>query len=147
MTTSVKALYDHEPTAEDETNLAARWLHICQMARKGDVAEYYKTTHAFEVNGTDQWFAKDVRDGLLLSLPQEQAAGRVNTTLYIGGVGYVMPITQAIAMLNEITLYAVDCKLAAEAHKTAIDALTTEDEVNAYDITAGYPAKLTYTLS
>lgn len=147
MTTSVEELYDHEPTAEDEAALAARWLHICKMARKSEAAEYCKTIHAFEVNGTEQWFAKDVRDGLLLSLPQEQAAGRVNTTLYIGGVGYAMPVAQAITMLNDITLYAVDCKLSMEAHKTAIDALATEEEIGNYDITAGYPAKLTYTLS
>jgi hypothetical protein len=52
-----------------------------------------------------------------------------------------------LAMLQELEVYAVKCYNQTSAHLAAIDDMTlTVEEILAYDFTAGYPEKLTFTI-
>ena len=55
--------------------------------------------------------------------------------------------TTLLNMLQQLEVYAVKCYNQTSAHLAAIDDLTlTVEEILAYDFTAGYPEKLTFTI-
>ena len=61
-----------------------------------------------------------------------------------------MPLTLDIQTakmaLAQIQIYANQCYNVTEQHKAAVNALTDIEDVEAFDVTVGYPEKLTFTL-
>ena len=47
-------------------------------------------------------------------------------------------------MLQALEIYALACYNVTEEHKAAVNALTTIEEVDAYDYTTDYPEKLSF---
>ena len=59
-------------------------------------------------------------------------------------LGQNLPVDTAIAMLDAVNIYAMQCSGVTEAHEAAINALDTIEAVDAYDYTTGYPEKLNF---
>lgn len=55
-----------------------------------------------------------------------------------------LPIEMAAAALDAIEAYAADCKTVTDSHEDAIRQLETAEEIEAYDITVGYPQILEF---
>ena len=70
--------------------------------------------------------------------------GKTDTTLWANGVQYPLPLSTAVKMLYALEVYASMCYDQTQAHLAAIDAMTSVEEVEAYDHTAGYPEKLRF---
>ena len=47
-------------------------------------------------------------------------------------------------MLGALEIYALACYDVTEEHKAAVNALTTIEEVDAYDYTIGYPQRCAF---
>ena len=90
------------------------------------------------------WLPKETRVGLMNSLSIEKAAGKTETVLWFGSESYILPIDTAMQMLSSLELYALDCYNVTAAHKADIEALTTVEEVVAYDYESDYPEKLNF---
>ena len=65
-------------------------------------------------------------------------------TRWFGGHPFVFPLTKWKQMLTLLEVYAGDAINVTEAHKAAINALTSVAEVQEYDFTVGYPQKLEF---
>lgn len=106
--------------------------------------------NSFTLNGADVWLDKATRVGLMNSTTIEKAAGNETTTLWfaIGGVEteIVVACDAAIQMLSALEMYALDCYNRTAQHKAAVAKLTAKEDVEAYDHTAGYPEKLSFTI-
>jgi hypothetical protein len=90
------------------------------------------------------WLDKETRTGLKLRFEAEIAMGKTDTTLWADGVQYPLPLSTAVKMLYALEVYASMCYDNTQAHLAAIDAMTTVEEVEAYDHTSGYPEKLKF---
>ena len=111
-------------------------------ARKIAEIDAYDTSDAvnsFVLNGVSVWLDKATRVGLMNSLNCEKAAGRTETTLWLGTTPITLPVDTAVTMLSELELYALACYNVTASHKAAVGALETIEAVNAYDHTQGYP--------
>ena len=109
--------------------------------------EGYDTSEAvnsFTLQGKQMWLPKETRVGLMNSLSIEKAAGKTETVLWFGNESYILSIDTAMQMLSALELYALDCYNVTAAHKADIEALTTVEEVVAYDYESAYPAKLNF---
>ena len=109
--------------------------------------EAYDTSSAvnsFTLQGKQMWLPKETRVGLMNSLSIEKAAGKTETVLWFGNESYILPIDTAMQMLSALELYALDCYNVTAAHKADIEALTTVEEVVAYDYESDYPEKLNF---
>jgi hypothetical protein len=82
--------------------------------------------------------------GLKLRFDAEIAAGQTMTVLWNNGVSFELNIADAVQMLNAIELYASACYDNTQKHIAAVNALTTIEEIEAYDFTIGYPEKLRF---
>lgn len=98
----------------------------------------------FTFNGIPMWLDKATRDGLHLRFLAEQAAGKENTTLWFGTMSFEIPISNVFQLLYAIEVYASACYDRTAAHKAAIEALTSIEDVDGYDFTTGYPEKLNF---
>lgn len=139
--TSVEEVYDHEPTEEDKTALYGAWLTMEKSIKTREIAEYDTSDNVniFEIGGVRAWLDKATRVGLKNSLAVEQEAGHETTTLFLRGIALTLPVKKAVAMLDELELYAIECYRQTEVHKAAVAALNIIEDVINYDYTAGYP--------
>lgn len=122
---------------------------LLQRAKESKIREVERYDQSSNVNEfafrtVPMWLDKATRDGLHLRLLAEQAAGKESTTLWFGTQSFEIPISSAFQLLYAIEVYASACYDMTAAHKAAIEALTSVEDVEAYDYTEGYPSKLNF---
>ena len=142
-TASVQQVFDM--TLPDE---GVRTLEDAKSERISKIEAYDRSVavNMFTVNGITMWLDKATRAGLLLRITAEKAKGETVTTLWFGTIKFDIPIELAFDMLYAIEIYASGCYDMTAAHKAAVEKLDSIEAVDAYDYTAGYPMKLTFTL-
>ena len=100
--------------------------------------------NSFELRAKSMWLDKFTRVGLFNSINTEKEAGRTETVLWYDAVKYIIPIPDALAMLNALEMYALECYNVTQSHIAAVKALDTIEEIESYDYTVGYPQKLSF---
>lgn len=116
-----------------------------QKIAKIDAYDTSDAVNSFLVDGTKMWLDKATRVGLMNSTTIAQSSGLEKVTLWFGDSQLILTCDKAISLLSAIEMYAVQCFDTTARHKAAIGNLTTIEEVEKYDITAGYPEKLEIT--
>lgn len=122
-------------------------LETIKQEKLNELSTYDKSenVNSFTLNGDILWLDKDTRVGLMNSTNIQKEAGQKTTTLWFEGKSYTLPCDTAIQMLSALELYALSCYNVTAQHKANVEALTTKEEVEAYDYTTGYPDKLNLT--
>ena len=100
--------------------------------------------NSFDLLGKSMWLDKSTRVGLFNSISIEKNAGKSDTVLWYDAIKYIIPISDALAMLNALELYALNCYNVTQSHISAVKALQTIEEIENYDYTVGYPVKLSF---
>ena len=110
------------------------------------ITEYDQSedVNSFTLQGKQMWLPKETRVGLVNSVTIEKNAGKETTVLWFGGEKYELPVDTALQMLSDLELYALECYNITAAHKAAVNALESVEDVVAYDYTQGYPEKLNF---
>ena len=92
------------------------------------------------------WADKTERDALKGALRDCISMGRDTYRLDLRdkGVSISLPCEVLLQMLAALEVYAIDCYNKTTDHEFAIKALTTKEEVEAYDFKVGYPEKLRF---
>ena len=110
------------------------------------ITEYDQSedVNSFTLQGKTMWLPKETRVGLVNSVTIEKNAGKETTVLWFGGERYELPVDTALQMLAALELYALECYNVTAAHKAAVNALESVEDVVAYDYTQGYPEKLNF---
>jgi hypothetical protein len=96
--------------------------------------------NSFNLFGEDMWIAPDERSNYMLTLEGAKRLGISEITF----LGHNVPLDDALNMLDAINVYAMQCVGVTDAHRKAINELTTIEDVEAYDFTVGYPEKLVF---
>lgn len=117
-----------------------------EIIRKIDEYDTSINVNSFKLNGVDVWLSKDTRVGLMNSINIEKAAGKEESVLWLNGICITINCDAAVQMLSSLELYALACYNKTAEHKLAVSQLTDVSKVKAYDYTAGYPDKLSFTI-
>lgn len=99
------------------------------------------------VNGNDTvtaWLTPAERANYRSSIDAAELIGLTELSLYIGEMPITLSVTTAKLMLAQIQLYADQCFIVTKQHKAAVEALDSIEAVDNYDVTTGYPTKLTF---
>lgn len=122
----------------------ARQLERAKAAKVAEIVAYDLSSdvNSFALNAKSLWLDKAMRVGLVNSTTIQKEAGETETVLWFDGVSYTLPVDTTLKMLAALELYALECYNVTAKHKAEVARLATIEEVEAYDITAGYPAKL-----
>lgn len=119
-------------------------LQTSKQLKIAEIDAYDKSSavNGFVLNGAVVWLDKATRVGLMNSTSITKAMGQPTTTLWLGESKMEVPCDTAIQLLSALEMYALECFNVTAAHKVAVSELTSIEEVEKYDITAGYPAQL-----
>ena len=133
--------------AEFKAKLAASELATAKARKLAEIDTYDTSgeVNNFLVDGSNTWLDKATRVGLMNSTTIAQSSGLEKVTLWFGNTQLMLTCDKAISLLSAIEMYAVQCFDTTARHKAAIGNLTTIEEVEKYDITAGYPERLEIT--
>lgn len=125
-----------------------RTLEVAKSEKIAQITAYdtSEAVNSFTLGNTTMWINREDRISLMNSTTILQNAGVENTTLWYGGEKYTLPCATLIQMLQALEIYALACYDVTESHKAEVNALTTIDEVDAYNYTTGYPDKLAFEL-
>lgn len=103
--------------------------------------------NVFYIDDIPVWLDKATRAGLKLRFEAEIAVGKTNTTLWHNNRKFSLTLDNAIQMLYAIEVYASACYDNTQQHLTNIEALTTIEAIETYNIEVGYPDKLRFKLN
>lgn len=110
--------------------------------------EAYDTSSAvnqFFLNGVPMWYPATKRATIKNLVNSSVMEGRETTTLWTEEEP-IVPITiscdAALQLLAKLEVYAGDALANTQKHKAAVLALTSVEDVQAYNYTTGYPEKL-----
>lgn len=113
-----------------------------------ELADYdiSEDVNGFILNDKTAWFDKDTRAALSTSIESALLLGESTITFVVNDKEFSIDIPKAKQMLAAVQRYADKCFLVTEAHKRAIKGLTEVEEIINYDVTTGYPTKVTFSL-
>lgn len=99
----------------------------------------------FYLGGVPMWLDAPTRQQLRISIEAYQATGEETVTKWFGGQQFTFPTSAWLQMLNALEVYAAEALNVTEAHKAAVMTMDNVEDIEAYDITQGYPEKLNLT--
>jgi hypothetical protein len=102
--------------------------------------------NSFILAGIPAWITADERAKYNTSICAAELLNEAAIEIPLAGQFFTLPVAQAKMMLAMVQRYADQAAIVTAKHKAAIEALTTLEEVEAYDFTAGYPEKITFDL-
>lgn len=129
-----------EPTKEEllETAKSNKLIDIDSYDASNNVNLFY-------LAGQPMWLDAQTRQTLRISIESYAAMGMENATKWFSGHQFTFPTSAWLQMLNALEVYAAEALNVTEAHKAAVLAMDNIEDVEAYDITVGYPEKLNLT--
>lgn len=139
---------------EDEDTITKQYsiiylpIETLQEVKLKELADYdiSEDVNGFILNDKTAWFDKDTRAALSTSIESALLLGESTITFVVNDKEFSIDIPTAKQMLAAIQRYADKCFLVTEAHKRAIKGLSESEDVINYDVTTGYPTKVTFTL-
>ena len=119
-------------------------LEQAKVNKIAEITAYDKSpaVNAFYLNGEQHWLDFNLRDRVFDGNKRIAYKGREETSLWLDGKCFVMPIAAAQDLICTIEVYAKDCYNVTATHQAEVNKLTTIEEVEAYDYKTGYPEKL-----
>lgn len=99
----------------------------------------------FIVDGVGMWYDAPKRVTIRNLVESSIKEGRDTVTLWTEEEPIIpieVPCEMALALLAKLEVYAGDCLANTQKHKAAVNALTSVEEIDAYDYKTGYPDKL-----
>ena len=104
------------------------------------------SVNGFFINGAKVWVDAETRVKGVNGAKAKQTLGATTMSQWLGGQEFTLSPGTAVMLYAQIESYALDCQNVTEAHKSAVLALNTVEEGEAYDITQGYPEMLSFTI-
>ena len=138
---SVKEVWDMELTPPH-----VRTLDEAKSEKIFEIEAYDRSeaVNSFTIGNQTMWLTVSERQQLATQISANEAIGRDSMTRWFDGAEFTFQIGTWKQMLVALEIYAGDALNVTESHKAAVKALTTKEEVEAYDITANYPTKLVF---
>jgi hypothetical protein len=126
------------------TKIKAMQLKQAKADKIAEITAYDKSpaVNAFYLNEEQHWLDFNLRDRVFDGNERIAYKGREETSLWLDGKCFVMPIAVAQDLICTIEVYAKDCYNVTATHQAEVNKLTTIEEVEAYNYKTGYPEKL-----
>lgn len=131
-------------TPETLDEAKAKKIKEIEAYDKSDAVNVFYVT--VDGNTITHWLTPDERANYKNSVDSAEIVGREEVHPVFNGMTLTIPTKTAKLYLAQIQLYADECWMVTETHKSAVLALKTKMQVMAYDYTTGYPNILTFTL-
>lgn len=132
--------------AQFSAKMDALKLEEAKAEKIAEITAYDKSpsVNSFLLNDKQRWLDVDLRRSLSYSTNILKEDGEKTVDIWFDTECETMDIDNALYMLKTLEVYAKQTNNVTHQHKTEVMALTSIEEVEAYDITKGYPDKLVF---
>lgn len=110
-----------------------------------DMYDKSKAVEEFYLNEIGMWYKADKRTTIRNLVESSMKEGRDEVTLWTEQepiIPLTIPCNLALDLLAKLEVYAGDALAVTQKKKSEVQALTSIEEIEKYDITSGYPEKL-----
>lgn len=130
--------------ADDIFGVERDSLEIAKEKKIAEITKYDKSSAVNEFSIMDMvtWLPLNKRIDMRQSLVSLKAKGFEEFTYWLGTIPITLPISEFESILDTVEVYAIQCFNVTASHKAAILALESVEDVESYDITSGYPEKI-----
>lgn len=142
-TASIKEVFDMQLAPAPSRTLEQAKREKLRQIKEYDQSE---AVNSFILGNQSMWLTVNERQQLATQINANEAIGRETMTRYFGGQEFTFPLTTWKQMLVALEVYAGDALNTTEAHRIAVNALETIEEVDSYNYEANYPEKLNFTI-
>lgn len=120
-----------------------------EQAKSDKIAEIiaYDTSssvNSFLLNDKQRWLDIDLRRSLSYSTNILKVDGEKTVDIWFDTECKTMDIDNALYMLKDLEIYAKQTNNVTHQHRAEVMDLTSIEDVEAYDVTKGYPEKLVF---
>lgn len=139
---------EDEDTITKQYSITYLSIETLKEVKLKELADYdiSEDINGFILNDKTAWFDKENRAALSTSIESASLLGESTITFVVNDKEFSIDIPTAKQMLAAVQRYADKCFLITEAHKREIKGLTEAESIINYDVTTGYPTKVTFTL-
>lgn len=129
--------------------IKANELKQAKAEKIAEITTYDKSSvvNSFLLNDKQRWLDVDLRRSLSYSTNILKENGEKTVDIWFDTECETMDIDNALYILKELEVYAKQTNNVTHQHKAEVMALTSIEEVEAYDVTKGYPEKLVLVFS
>lgn len=126
--------------------IKALQLKHAKAEKVTEITTYDKSSaiNSFLLNDKQRWLDVNLRRSLSYSTNILKEEGEKSVDIWFDTERETMNIENALYMLKELEVYAKQTNSVTHQHKTEVMGLTSIKDVEAYDITKGYPEKLVF---
>lgn len=119
-------------------------LEECKADKLAEITAYdaSEAVNSFKLGGTDMWLSFDERARIRQSIDAYRSLGKTEMSKWFDGREYTYTLDEWQTMLDKLSVYASEALNVTEAHKAEVEALTDVEAVRSYDVSKGYPDKL-----
>ena len=142
--------YDEQEVRREYEAWKQKWtekaLSIAKKAKIAEITDYDISTsiNSFLLNDKKRWLDVNLRRSLSYSTNILKENGEKIIDIWFDTQCETMNIDNALYMMKELEVYAKQTNSVTHQHKAEVMALTSIKDVEAYDITKGYPEKLVF---
>lgn len=128
----------------EQSSIPTDELRAAIEAKTAEITAYDKSSavNGLTYEGRFLWLSREDRLALTDRFTRESAEGLEKTNLFYEGEAIEVTPEQGLMLVQTISSYADKCFDNTQRHLAAVQALTSVEEVQAYDYTVGYPEKL-----
>lgn len=128
------------------TKIKAMQLKYAKIDKIAEITAYdtSSSVNSFLLNDKQRWLDVDLRRSLSYSTNILKENGEKTVDIWFDTECETMDIDNALYILKELEVYAKQTNNVTHQHKAEVMALTSIGEVEAYDVTKGYPEKLVF---
>lgn len=89
------------------------------------------------------WLDKATRSSLFNTIDAARLYQQQRIAIWHEGISVDLDVEEAYRLLSALELYANQCYSVTHQHLAAVTAMTNIEEINAFDVAADYPTRLT----
>lgn len=132
--------------AQFSAKMDAMKLEAAKAEKIAEITTYDKSSavNSFLLDDKQRWLDIDLRRSLSYSTNILKDDGEKTVDIWFDTECETMNIDNALYMLKELEVYAKQTNNVTHQHKAEVMALTSIEDVEAYDVTNGYPEKLVF---
>lgn len=135
-----------DPDYRETEEQKAQKLVFVKSDKIRAIEDYDKSdaVNSFSIGGIQMWLTFEDRTRIRSSIDAYKNEGKTSMTKWFGGKEFTFDLDTWQAMLDKLSVYASEALNVTEQHKVEVNALSTIEEMEAYDITKDYPDKLVF---
>ena len=135
---------NHPQVEEPQEPMQEELLSAAKSEKIAAIADKDASVKKCSINGKEMWMDAAERHELMHYMQSRKAKNKLTAEWWIFGAKVSTTCAAVISLLQDLAIYDYECQCVSNQHRANVEAMTTIEDVEAYDINDGYPSQPTF---